>query len=47
MRFSLMSRDGVDGNAPYQAQELQITILGYKQTSYILGWFYPNATKQL
>ena len=24
MEFSLMSRTGVDGNAPYQAQELQI-----------------------
>ena len=38
--FSLTSRAGVDGNAHYQAQELQITtlaILGYKQTSYLLG----------
>ena len=29
---------GVDGNAPYQA------ILGYKQTSYLLGRFNPNTT---
>ena len=29
MGFSLMSRAGVDGNAPYQAQELQITTLAY------------------
>ena len=29
---------GVDGNAPYQE------ILGYKQTSYLLGWFNPNTT---
>ena len=27
MGFSLMSGTGVDGNAPYQAQELQITTL--------------------
>ena len=27
MGFSLTSVAGVDGNAPYQAQELQITIL--------------------
>ena len=46
-----MSGAGVDGNAPYQAQELQITTLanpaGYKQTSYLLGRFNPNTTKQL
>ena len=47
MGFSLMSGAGVDGNAPYQAQELQIKpwpILGYKQTSYLLGGFNPNTT---
>ena len=27
MGFSLMSKTGVDGNAPYQAKELQITTL--------------------
>ena len=27
MAFSLMSRAGIDDNAPYQAQELQITTL--------------------
>ena len=27
MGYSLMSKVGVDGNAPYQAQELQITTL--------------------
>ena len=35
----------VDGNAPYQAQELQITTLanpGIQKTSYLLGWFNPN-----
>ena len=50
MGFSLTSRAGVNGNTPYQAQELQSyrlqpwPILGYKQTSYLLRQFNPNTT---
>ena len=50
MGFSLMSGAGVDGNTPYQAQELQITTLanpGIKQSSDLLGRFNPNKTQQL
>ena len=41
------SRAGVDGNAPYQAQELQITTLANPgiQTNFLpLGRFNPNTT---
>ena len=48
MGFSLKSGAGVDGNAPYQAQELQITTLANPGiqtiTSYLLGRFNPNTT---
>ena len=37
MGFSLTSKAGVDGNTPYQAQELQMTTLANpgKQTNFI------------
>ena len=41
MGFSLTSRAGVDGNAPYQAQELQITTLANPgiQTNFLPGMY--------
>ena len=48
MGFSLTSGAGIDGNAPYQAQELQITTLANPgiQTNFLprLGRFNPNTT---
>ena len=43
--FSLTFEAGVDGNAPYQALELQITTLanpGIQTNSYLLSGFNPN-----
>ena len=39
MGFSLMSGAGVDGNTPYQAQELQITTLASpgKQANFLFN----------
>ena len=51
MEFSFTSGAVVDGNNPYQAQELQITTLANPgiQTNFLglLGRFNPNTTYQL
>ena len=42
MGFSLTSGAGVDGNAPYQAQELQITTLANPNCCHIFESLYAS-----
>ena len=47
MGFSLTSKAGIDGITPTRLRSYRLKpwpILGYKQTSYLLGWFNPNTT---